>query len=92
MREIARGIVPASLIDRPKMGFAIPRALWLRGPIKEMAHELLLGKTTMNRGWVDSKTVEKYWLLHQSGRDYDRILWPILMLELWARNWVDQAK
>ena len=92
LREIARGIVPASLIDRPKMGFAIPRALWLRGPIKEMANELLLGKTAMDRGWVDSKTVEKYWLLHQSGRDYDRILWPILMLELWARNWVDQAK
>ena len=92
LREIARTIVPAKLIDRPKMGFAIPRALWLRGPIKDMAHELLLGKTTVDRGWVDTGTVEKYWLLHQSGRDYDRILWPILMLELWARNWVDQAK
>jgi asparagine synthase (glutamine-hydrolysing) len=90
--EIARTIVPAKLIDRPKMGFAIPRALWLRGPIKDMAHELLLGKTTVDRGWVDTRTVEKYWLMHQSGRDYDRILWPVLMLELWARNWVDQAK
>jgi asparagine synthase (glutamine-hydrolysing) len=92
LREIARTIVPAKLIDRPKMGFAIPRALWLRGPIKDMAHELLLGKTAVDRGWVDTRTVEKYWLLHQSGRDYDRILWPVLMLELWARNWVDQAK
>jgi asparagine synthase (glutamine-hydrolysing) len=92
LREIARTIVPAKLIDRPKMGFAIPRAQWLRGPIKDMAHELLLGKTTVDRGWVDTRTVEKYWLMHQSGRDYDRILWPVLMLELWARNWVDQAK
>ena len=92
LREMARAIVPAKLIDRPKMGFAIPRALWLRGPIKEMAHELLLGQRAKERGWVDSKTIEKYWLMHQSGRDYDRILWPILMLELWARNWVDQSK
>jgi asparagine synthase (glutamine-hydrolysing) len=92
LREIARTIVPAKLIDRPKMGFAIPRALWLRGPIKDMAHELLLGKTAVDRGWVDTRTVKKYWLMHQSGRDYDRILWPVLMLELWARNWVDQAK
>ena len=92
LREMARAIVPAKLIDRPKMGFAIPRALWLRGPIKEMAHELLLGQRARERGWVDPKTIEKYWLMHQSGRDYDRILWPILMLELWARNWVDQGK
>ncbi len=92
LREMARVIVPAKLIDRPKMGFAIPRALWLRGPIKEMAHELLLGQRAKDREWVDSKTVEKYWLIHQSGRDCDRILWPILMLELWARNWVDQGK
>lgn len=92
LREMARALVPAKLIDRPKMGFAIPRALWLRGPIKEMSYELLLGQRATNRGWVDPKTVEKYWLMHQSGRDYDRILWPILMLELWARNWVDQSK
>jgi asparagine synthase (glutamine-hydrolysing) len=92
LREMARAMVPAKLIDRPKMGFAIPRALWLRGPVKDMAHELLLGKTAVDRGWVDTRTVEKYWLMHQSGRDYDRILWPVLMLELWARNWVDQAK
>jgi asparagine synthase (glutamine-hydrolysing) len=92
LREMARAMVPAKLIDRPKMGFAIPRALWLRGPIKEMAHELLLGQRARERGWVDPKTIEKYWLMHQSGRDYDRILWPALMLELWARNWVDQGK
>ena len=92
LRDLARTLVPRKLIDRPKMGFAIPRALWLRGPIKEMAHELLLGQRARERGWVDPKTIEKYWLMHQSGRDYDRILWPGLMLELWARNWVDQGK
>ena len=52
LREMARAIVPAKLIDRPKMGFAIPLALWLRGPIKEMAHELLLGQRAKERGWV----------------------------------------
>ena len=92
LRDLARTLVPSKLIDRPKMGFAIPRAHWLRGPIKEMAHELLLGQRARERGWVDPKTIEKYWLMHQSGRDYDRILWPALMLELWARNWVDQGK
>ena len=91
LRQIARNLVPSELIDRPKMGFAIPRAEWLRGPIKDMSYELLLGEKARARGWFDATTVTKYWNAHQSGRDYDRILWPVLMLELWARNWVDQT-
>jgi asparagine synthase (glutamine-hydrolysing) len=89
LREIARSIIPSKLIDRPKMGFGIPRAEWLRGPLKNMAHDLLLSKKSKNRGWVNQNGVEKYWNLHQMGRDTDRILWPVLMLELWAREWVD---
>jgi hypothetical protein len=54
-----------------------------------MAHDLLLSKKSKNRGWVNQNGVEKYWNLHQMGRDTDRILWPVLMLELWAREWVD---
>ena len=56
-----------------------------------MSYELLLGEKARARGWFDATTVAKYWNSHQSGRDYDRILWPVLMLELWARNWVDQT-
>jgi asparagine synthase (glutamine-hydrolysing) len=89
LREVARSVIPSELIDRPKMGFGIPRAEWLRGPLKSMAHDLLLSKKTKNRGWVNPGGVEKYWNLHQTGRDADRILWPVLMLELWAREWVD---
>jgi len=89
LKEIARSIIPSKLIDRPKMGFGIPRAEWLRGHLKSMAHDLLLSKKSKNRGWVNSIGVEKYWNLHQTGRDNDRILWPVLMLELWAREWVD---
>ena len=89
LREIARSIFPSKLTDRPKMGFGIPRAEWLRGPLKSMAHDLLLSKQSKNRGWVNPNGVEKYWNLHQMGRDADRILWPVLMLELWAREWVD---
>jgi asparagine synthase (glutamine-hydrolysing) len=91
LRQIARNLVPSELVNRPKMGFAIPRAEWLRGPIKDMSYELLLGEKARARGWFDATTVTKYWNSHQCGRDYDRILWPVLMLELWARNWVDQT-
>jgi asparagine synthase (glutamine-hydrolysing) len=89
LKEIARSVIPSKLIERPKMGFGIPRAEWLRGPLKSLAFDLLLSKKSINRGWINPKGIENYWNLHQIGRDSDRILWPVLMLELWARRWVD---
>jgi asparagine synthase (glutamine-hydrolysing) len=87
LKDVARSLVPASLIDRPKMGFGIPRAEWLRTDMKEMVTDLLTDKVAVDRGWFNQVEVKKTLDLHMSGTDKDQILWPILMLELWARNW-----
>ena len=88
LKDIARSLVPANLIDRPKMGFGIPRAEWLRTEMKEMVTDLLTDKEATDRGWFNQKEVKRTLDLHMSGSDKDQILWPILMLELWARNWL----
>jgi len=88
LKDVARSLVPASLIDRPKMGFGIPRAEWLRTDMKEMVTDLLTDKVAVDRGWFNQVEVKKTLDLHMSGTDRDQILWPILMLELWARNWL----
>jgi asparagine synthase (glutamine-hydrolysing) len=88
LKDVARSLVPANLIDRPKMGFGIPRAEWLRTEMKEMVTDLLTDKEATGRGWFNQKEVKKILDLHMSGTDKDQILWPILMLELWARNWL----
>ena len=88
LKDVARSLVPANLIDRPKMGFGIPRAQWLRTEMKEMVTDLLTDKEATDRGWFNQKEVKKTLDLHMSGTDKDQILWPILMLELWARNWL----
>ena len=90
LKEIARSLLPKELIDRPKMGFAIPRADWLRTGLKEMTHDLLTDSTARNRGWFLQSEVEKILAQHISGRDRDAVIWPMLMLELWARNWLDR--
>lgn len=90
LKEIARSLVPAELIDRPKMGFAIPRADWLRGGLKIMTQDLLTDATARNRGWFDQMEVEKVLAHHMAGQDRDGLIWPMLMLELWARNWLDR--
>jgi asparagine synthase (glutamine-hydrolysing) len=89
LKDVARSLVPAELIDRPKMGFGIPRAEWLRGGMKELVIDTLTDTTATQRGWFSASEVKKVIDVHMIGEDKDHILWPILMLELWARTWLD---
>ena len=89
LKEVARSLVPKELVDRPKMGFAIPRADWLRTGLREITHDLLTDATARNRGWFKPSEVERTLADHMSGVDRDSVLWPMVMLELWARNWLD---
>jgi asparagine synthase (glutamine-hydrolysing) len=90
LKDIARSLVPKELVDRPKMGFAIPRADWLRSGLREMTYDLLMDETAKSRGWFNPQEVGKIVGDHMSGIDRDSQLWPMLMLELWARNWLDR--
>jgi len=89
LKDIARSLVPVELIDRPKMGFGIPRAEWLRIGMKEMVFDTLTDTTATQRGWFNSTEARKVIDTHMAGEDKDNILWPMLMLELWARTWLD---
>jgi asparagine synthase (glutamine-hydrolysing) len=89
LKDVARSLVPAELIDRPKMGFGIPRAEWLRTGMRELVTDTLMDSTATHRGWFNPVEVEKVVDLHLSGQDKDNLIWPMLMLELWARTWLD---
>jgi len=89
LKDVARSLVPAKLIDRPKMGFGIPRADWLRTAMKELVLDTLTDPTARQRGWLNPLEVKKVIETHMAGEDKDNIIWPMLMLELWARTWLD---
>jgi asparagine synthase (glutamine-hydrolysing) len=89
LKDVARSLVPAELIDRPKMGFGIPRAEWLRTGMRELLLDTLTDTTASQRGWFTQSKVKELLKTHMDGQDRDNILWPILMLELWARTWHD---
>lgn len=90
LKDVARSLIPAELIDRPKMGFGIPRAEWLRTSMKELIFDTLTDVTATQRGWFNRTEVRKAIDSHMAGEDRDNHLWPILMLELWARTWLDK--
>jgi asparagine synthase (glutamine-hydrolysing) len=89
LKDVARSLVPSELIDRPKMGFGIPRAEWLRSGMKEMVVDTLTDSTATQRGWFEPSEVKRLIEIHMAGEDKDNLLWPMLMLELWARTWLD---
>ena len=89
LRQLAYRLVPRELVDRPKTGFGIPQAAWLRGPLREMSRDLLLDGTARQRGWFRPKVAEKFLDDHDAGTNRDLYLWPMLMIEIWARRWLD---
>jgi len=89
LREIAREFVHPKLIDRPKMGFGIPRARWLREELKGVVQDFLLDEKSRSRGWYKFDKVEEIVNLHNQGLELDSLIWPMLMLEIWAKNWID---
>lgn len=83
LRRMLERNVPKALISRPKMGFAIPLAEWLQGPLADWASDTL----RTNGRWsehVSRDGVWRLWERHRSGREnLAYALWPVLMLAAW---------
>jgi asparagine synthase (glutamine-hydrolysing) len=84
LRQILYKYVPRELIERPKQGFSIPLAEWLRGPLREWAEELLSEQRLQREGIFHFAPVRERWLEHCSGvRNSEHALWTILMFQAW---------
>jgi len=88
LREVLYDFVPKNLVDRPKMGFGIPQADWLRNDLAEIVSTTLLSKSAFISSYFSLRAVEQAVLQHNKGVNRDRLIWPLLMLELWAQRWM----
>jgi asparagine synthase (glutamine-hydrolysing) len=90
LRQVLYKYVPQDIIERPKVGFAVPIGHWLRGPLREGAEEMLSEERIARDGFFDQKTVRETWAEHLSGRK-DRMpqLWAILMFQAWYTHWYE---
>lgn len=87
LREVLYRHVPRRMIDRPKKGFSIPLAQWLRGPLREWAEELLEETRLKREGYFHAAPIRKLWREHQSGRRDNALrLWSILMFQAWLEK------
>lgn len=92
LRNVARRWLPASVLDKPKQGFAVPIADWFRGPLRTLMHDTLAGQALRERGLVNPDAAARLLTEHLDGRaDHSEPLWQILCLELWAQRFMDEA-
>ena len=85
LRQVLYRHVPPALIERPKAGFGIPVGVWLRGPLREWAEDLLAEPRLRRQGWLEAARVRKVWAEHLSGRrDWTSRLWGVLMFQAWV--------
>jgi asparagine synthase (glutamine-hydrolysing) len=97
VKEVARTMLPADIVDRPKAGFRVPIAAWLRGSMRDMAHDRLLSRSSFVSEVFDRRVIEQLLAAHGSGaRNEDIRIWTLLSLEMWheqfCRTLADQAR
>ncbi len=84
LREILHRYVPRELVERPKRGFEVPLADWLRGPLKPWAQDMLSPERLTAEGFFEPSVIMRHWREHLSGRrNWHRRLWPVLMFQSW---------
>lgn len=88
LRKLALEYLPSDLIDRPKMGFGIPRNQWLRTSFAPLVDEVILDRKSYIYNWLDFNSVNNVLTEHKASNNLDGVIWSILILELWAREWL----
>ena len=79
--------LPADVLYRPKMGFAVPLARWFRGPLRQRVRQSLLSGPMLDSGWFDAGVIRQLVEQHEAGTsDHSTPLWTLLMYDAFLRN------
>jgi asparagine synthase (glutamine-hydrolysing) len=87
LKRAARGRLPRRIVDRPKKGFGIPLAAWLRGPLRARTEAALRPSPLWASGMLDRDAFAGWAALHAARKgDYSKALWALIVLDEWVRR------
>ncbi len=89
LKRVVERRVPRALLDRPKMGFGVPLAAWLRGPLREWAQALVEPARLAREGYLEPAAVTRAWdaLQRGDGSANSAEVWNIVMFQAWLEHW-----
>ena len=93
LKEIARGLLPDAVIDRPKAAFPVPALKYVRGEFLAFMRDILHSRACRERGIYREAYVRA--LLADPEHQFTRLqgskLWHLAALEFWLQRNVDSA-
>jgi asparagine synthase (glutamine-hydrolysing) len=87
LKKAMEPALPAEVLYRPKMGFAVPLARWFREPLRERVRSAVLGERLADSGLFERPALTRLLDEHQAGtRDHSAPLWSLLMFDAFLRH------
>jgi asparagine synthase (glutamine-hydrolysing) len=91
LRKLAARYLPAEVLIPRKQGFTIPIGRWLRGELHDRVDALFHSPSFERRGIIHPQAARDLLAMHGSRRyELGHRIWQIVLLEMWARIWLDQ--
>lgn len=92
LKQVAKDLLPASILSRPKQGFGVPIKHWFRGDLLGYAREVLESPQARQRGIFQPQFIHNTLAKHAKTTlvDYSSAIWVLLCLELWFRIYIDE--
>lgn len=89
LKKAVEPLLPKNILQRPKKGFGIPIAEWLKGRLNPLLHDLLAPGRLKEQGLFDEKFVLRLIKEHESGlASHHKQLWTLLVFQLWFDNFL----
>lgn len=87
LRELLHTLIDRRLVDRPKTGFTVPIAQWLRGPLRTWGEDLLFASKVDEH--FDQVHLRRRWQqLHAGADEVALSLWTVVMFKAWSNRWL----
>jgi asparagine synthase (glutamine-hydrolysing) len=84
LKRAMHGRLPEEVIKRPKKGFGMPVAKWVKGELRALVRDSFSPERLKRRGLFNPQYVQKLIDEHERGvADHRKLIWTLLMFELW---------
>ncbi len=89
LREAMKRLLPAAILERPKVGFRVPVSEWFKGSMRDYLFDHLTGTDFRTRAYFHRQALDRILSEHVSGRqNHEKLLWSLLNLEIWHQEYL----